>query len=285
MAFAVFAQYRVRTGEEARVANVAEHGGAHQGQAREPRLPGISRPHMVPLEDWPRAPGGLSRGWRTLSASPCDDRNGVENNRSRTCRDECDGGNEAMTHRWKRWLAPGATLTAAACWPRVVQAAVSSTSAPARAHGAAQFPPRPPASARRRAWPRPSRWSRSSRRPRQRTRCRRRTCPACPAFKGKTVYYIPLVAVHPRLRRHRGDHEGRRWPRPGSSCRSATARASRARSPRACSRPRARRRGHRPDAIPYGMAQNALDAAKAKGIPIIIADQYPPTGNTEHRRR
>jgi ribose transport system substrate-binding protein len=33
------------------------------------------------------------------------------------------------------------------------------------------------------------------------------------------------------------------------------------------------------DAIPYGMAQNALDAAKAKGIPIIIADQYPPSGS------
>ncbi len=26
------------------------------------------------------------------------------------------------------------------------------------------------------------------------------------------------------------------------------------------------------------MAQNALDAAKAKGIPIVIADRYPPSG-------
>lgn len=34
------------------------------------------------------------------------------------------------------------------------------------------------------------------------------------------------------------------------------------------------------DAIPYGMAQNALDAAKSKGVPIIIADQYPPSGTT-----
>jgi len=32
------------------------------------------------------------------------------------------------------------------------------------------------------------------------------------------------------------------------------------------------------DAVPYGMAQNALDAAKVKGIPIIIADQYAPSG-------
>jgi ribose transport system substrate-binding protein len=34
------------------------------------------------------------------------------------------------------------------------------------------------------------------------------------------------------------------------------------------------------DAIPYGMVQNALDGAKAKGVPIIIADQYPPAGTT-----
>src|SRR6266496_4475340 len=34
------------------------------------------------------------------------------------------------------------------------------------------------------------------------------------------------------------------------------------------------------DAIPYGMAQNALDGAKGKGVPIIIADQYPPSGTT-----
>jgi ribose transport system substrate-binding protein len=34
------------------------------------------------------------------------------------------------------------------------------------------------------------------------------------------------------------------------------------------------------DAIPYGMAANALAAAKAKGVPVIIADQFPPAGNT-----
>ncbi len=34
------------------------------------------------------------------------------------------------------------------------------------------------------------------------------------------------------------------------------------------------------DAIPYGMAANALGTAKAKGIPVVIADQYPPAGNT-----
>lgn len=34
------------------------------------------------------------------------------------------------------------------------------------------------------------------------------------------------------------------------------------------------------DAIPYGMAANALGAAKSKGIPVVIADQYPSAGNT-----
>jgi ribose transport system substrate-binding protein len=34
------------------------------------------------------------------------------------------------------------------------------------------------------------------------------------------------------------------------------------------------------DAIPYGMAANALGAAKGKGIPVIIADQFPSAGNT-----
>ena len=34
------------------------------------------------------------------------------------------------------------------------------------------------------------------------------------------------------------------------------------------------------DAIPYGMVQNALDAAKAKGVPIVVADQLLPAGTT-----
>ncbi|WP_371657309.1 substrate-binding domain-containing protein [Streptomyces sp. NBC_00280] len=34
------------------------------------------------------------------------------------------------------------------------------------------------------------------------------------------------------------------------------------------------------EAVPYGMAQNALDTAKDKGIPIVVADQDPPAGFT-----
>lgn len=35
------------------------------------------------------------------------------------------------------------------------------------------------------------------------------------------------------------------------------------------------------DAIPYGMAQQAFDSAKSAGVPIIIADQYPPEGQKD----
>jgi ribose transport system substrate-binding protein len=34
------------------------------------------------------------------------------------------------------------------------------------------------------------------------------------------------------------------------------------------------------DAIPYGMAQNALAAAKARGVPVIVGDQIAPAGTT-----
>jgi ribose transport system substrate-binding protein len=100
------------------------------------------------------------------------------------------------------------------------------------------------------------------------------------ALKGKTIYYIPLVAAIPGfaatavtmktalaavgMKLQVCDGQGN----PGSigSCVGQAAGAAAA--------------GIILDAIPYGMVQNALDAAKAKGIPIIIADQYPPTTST-----
>src|SRR6266702_8839626 len=39
------------------------------------------------------------------------------------------------------------------------------------------------------------------------------------------------------------------------------------------------------DAIPFGMAANALSAAKAKGVPIVIADQIAPAGTTNSKDR
>jgi ribose transport system substrate-binding protein len=99
-------------------------------------------------------------------------------------------------------------------------------------------------------------------------------------LKGKTVYYIPLVAAIPGfavtaqtmkvalaaagLKLQVCDGQGN--PSSISSCVTQAEGAGAA--------------GIITDAIPYGMAQNALDGAKAKGIPIIITDQIPPTAGT-----
>ena len=97
------------------------------------------------------------------------------------------------------------------------------------------------------------------------------------ALKGKTVYYIPLVAVHPRFRRHRGDDEDRAGQ--GGHEASDLQRQGQPSTVASCVQQAtaADAAGIITDAIPYAMAQNALDAAKAKGIPIIIADQIPPS--------
>ena len=98
------------------------------------------------------------------------------------------------------------------------------------------------------------------------------------ALKGKTVYYIPLVAFIPgfvvtaatmkvalaKVGMNLQVCNGQGQPSAIASCVQQATGAGAA--------------GIVTDAIPYGMAQNALDAAKAKGIPIIIADQIPPSG-------
>jgi ribose transport system substrate-binding protein len=101
-----------------------------------------------------------------------------------------------------------------------------------------------------------------------------------PALKGKTIYYIPLVAAIPGfaatavalkgslakagLKLQVCDGQGN--PSAIAACVGQATGASAA--------------GIILDAAPYGMAENALNSAKAKGIPIIIADQYPPAANT-----
>jgi ribose transport system substrate-binding protein len=98
-------------------------------------------------------------------------------------------------------------------------------------------------------------------------------------LKGKTVYYIPLVQFIPgfvvtaatmkvalaKVGMNLQVCNGQGQPSAIASCVQQATGAGAA--------------GIITDAIPYGMAQNALDAAKAKGIPIIITDQYPPAGN------
>ena len=100
------------------------------------------------------------------------------------------------------------------------------------------------------------------------------------AFKGRKVYYIPLVQSIPgfvvtasSMKQALGTVglsqqvcDGQGQPSAVAACVQQAVAANAA--------------GIVLDAIPYGMAQNALDAAKAKGIPIIIADQYVPTAGT-----
>jgi ribose transport system substrate-binding protein len=99
-----------------------------------------------------------------------------------------------------------------------------------------------------------------------------------PGFKGRTVYYIPLDAHIPgfvvtaqtmkvalaKVGLTFQECDGQGTPSTIASCVSHAAGAGAA--------------GIILDAIPYGMAQNALDGAKSKGVPIVIADQYPVSG-------
>ena len=100
------------------------------------------------------------------------------------------------------------------------------------------------------------------------------------ALKGRTVYYIPLVQAIPGfvvtaetmktalaaagLSLQVCDGQGQ--PSNISACISQAEAANAA--------------GIVTDAIPYSMTQNAFDSAKAKGIPIVIADQIAPSGTT-----
>lgn len=102
------------------------------------------------------------------------------------------------------------------------------------------------------------------------------------ALKGKTIYYIPLVAAIPGfaatavsmksalatvgLKLQVCDGQGQ--PSVIAACVGQATGAGAA--------------GIILDAIPFGMAENALNSASAKGIPIIVADQYPPTTATKN---
>ena len=99
-------------------------------------------------------------------------------------------------------------------------------------------------------------------------------------LKGETVYYIPLVQQIPG------------FVVTAATMKSALAKAGlklqvcngqgQPTAVAACVQQAvgAKAAGIITDAIPYGMAANALGAAKAKGIPVIVADQFPPAGNT-----
>ena len=176
-----------------------------------------------------------------------------------------------MTQRWMRWLAPGATLTAAALLAACSSSSSSSTSASSSTDAGSSPSATSTASAglaaaqkmvtqlegTTSAYPVPT-----------------ADVSGVSKFAGKTVFYIPLDAHIPGfvvtaatmktalakagLKFQECDGQGN--PSAIASC------VSQAQGVNAA--------GIVLDAIPYGMAQNALDSAKGKGIPIVIADQY-----------
>jgi ribose transport system substrate-binding protein len=186
-----------------------------------------------------------------------------------------------MTHRSKRWLAPFAVLAAAAVMAGCSSSSSSSSSSPAStgatptgsasatgttSSGLAKAEAEVAAlSAVTSKYPLPT-----------------ASVSGVSRLKGKTVYYIPLVAAIPGfaatavtmksalakagLKLQVCDGQGQ--PSVIAACVGQAAGAGAA--------------GIVLDAIPFGMAQNALDAAKSKGVPIIIADQYPPTATTKN---
>ena len=180
-----------------------------------------------------------------------------------------------MTHRWKRWAAPGAAITAVALLAACSSSSSSSSSAPSSSSPSASAASTTSSgvakaeamvtqlSAVTTKYPVPT-----------------ESISGASKLAGKTVYYIPLVAAIPGfaatavsmkaslakagLKLQVCDGQGN--PSSIAACVGQATGAGAA--------------GIILDAAPYGMAENALNAAKSKGIPIIIADQYPPTTST-----
>jgi ribose transport system substrate-binding protein len=104
--------------------------------------------------------------------------------------------------------------------------------------------------------------------------------PGVSKLKGKTVYYIPLIQAVPTfvvaaqtMKQALASAglslqvcNGQAQPSAVAACVQQATTAGAA--------------GIVLDAIPYGMAQSALDAAKAKGVPVLVADQVPQPAST-----
>jgi len=185
-----------------------------------------------------------------------------------------------MTHRWKRWAAPGAAITAVALLAACSSSSSSSSSAPSSSSPSAS------SSAASSASSTASSGVATAQAMVTKLEATTTTYPVptasvsgVSALKGKTVYYIPLVQQIP-----------------GFVVTAATMKAALAKvgmnlqvcngeaQPSAIAACVAQATGAHAagivlDSVPYGMAENALLAAKAKGVPVIVADQYPPSGN------
>ncbi|MGH3282652.1 MAG: sugar ABC transporter substrate-binding protein [Trebonia sp.] len=183
-----------------------------------------------------------------------------------------------MRHNWKRWLAPAAAITAAA-----LLAACSSSSSSSSSSAASS-----PATTASSSASATGGTAAGVAKAQQMVTQLEATTTSYPvptasvkgvaALKGKTVYYIPLVQFIPGFVVTAATMKtalakvgvklqvcnGNGVPATVASCVQQATGAGAA--------------GIITDAIPYGMAQNALNAAKAKGIPVIIADQIPSSG-------
>ena len=185
-----------------------------------------------------------------------------------------------MTHRWKRWAAPGAAITAVALLAACSSSSTSSSSAPSSSA------PSTSASATGSATTAASSGvAKADAMVAQLSAVTAKyPVPTTPvsgvsALKGKTVYYVPLVAAIPgfaatavalkgslaKVGLNLQVCNGEAQPSAIAACVTQATGAHAA--------------GIVLDSIPYGMAENALMAAKAKGVPVIVADQYPPSGN------
>jgi len=189
-----------------------------------------------------------------------------------------------MTHNLKRWLAPAAAVTAAAALAACSSSGSSSNSSstPATTSPSSSTPA---SSTSASATAAPGVAAAQAAVAQFEATTTTYPVPTAPisgvsALKGKTVYYIPLVAAIPGfvvtaatmktalaaagLRLQVCDAQGQ--PSGLASCIQQATTAGAA--------------GIVTDAVPYAMAENAFNAAKAKGIPIIITDQLPPSANT-----
>jgi ribose transport system substrate-binding protein len=104
--------------------------------------------------------------------------------------------------------------------------------------------------------------------------------PGISKFKGRTVYYIPLVQQIPGFV-VTAQTMKQALAKAGLSLQVCNGQGQPS-AVAACVQQAegAKAAGIITDAIPFGMAQNALNGAKAKGIPIVIADQIAPSGTS-----
>jgi ribose transport system substrate-binding protein len=104
--------------------------------------------------------------------------------------------------------------------------------------------------------------------------------PGVSSLKGRTVYFVPLLAAIPTFAVAAQTMKAA-LARAGLSIQVCDAQATPS-GAAACvnQATTANAAGIVLDAIPYVMADNALNAAQAKGIPILVADQLPMTPGT-----